>query len=355
MVECKGRLLHPGRALVSGMGIQGVAEVMLPLVRLLARGIAAAQQRQIQYIAEHFMAVFTVIHQRHAVIIPGQIHPLMGTDLKSGSVPGGVLRGRPANAAKLDITGYLIAKHIHRELGPQHTMSLMPVRMGVEFHISSALAQEDPLGQPGIPVNILLIHHGVHALQRCPLGYQRKFPGRFLVIEHFNIPCVAVLVVVHLQNVRRRFGRQRFPFILPVPDRADMSLFVKGHAKLFVGDIVRSHGQPVAGLCFLCQGSASHGRQICQIPCTLMLHILFSLKGKAVHGLSPLQHGGVHPLRLLPHSLVHSLIAGDTLIVNPLDGRARNDIVELEQEHLFPDFVQLLFRICLSCVEHPKD
>ena len=213
----------------AGVGQQRVGELVMAHVALGARVLARLEQRDVHHVVLDGMAVLAVVQQRHAVALLGQIGPLVGDDLEAGVVPAGVEVGRALHVAVLDVVGRLGGADVHREARLQHAMALVPLGLGPEVDAAAVSIDDHVLHEGGPAIGVL---EADHRAQRAVL-HQHGFPDQrhILVLEQMedvDVPVVVGhgLVLVDLQRVGLRAIGQHLAAVLAVEQANQAALLV---------------------------------------------------------------------------------------------------------------------------------
>ena len=85
------------------------------------------------------MTVLTIVHQRHAVAIFGNIHVFMRAGFKFCLLPRGVAVNGTLDITKLNIKRRLIRKDVYGELHFQHQVLLLPIHVGFKVDTRHAI------------------------------------------------------------------------------------------------------------------------------------------------------------------------------------------------------------------------
>ena len=136
------------------MGVQGIGEHVLSLIRLRVGVGGALQQGKGQGAALGAVAVLAVVEQGDAVAVLSDVRPLLGADLEFRGVPAGVGVGGTADMAELDFIGGLVGVEIQGEHSLEQLVALMPVHPGFKVDPGRPVGQIDGLGDGGILVGL---------------------------------------------------------------------------------------------------------------------------------------------------------------------------------------------------------
>ena len=312
----------------------------------------APDQVKIDDVAFDLVPVFAVVQQRHAVIALRQVNPLVPGHLIPRQVPTGVAMGRPADMAELDLVGRLVGLHRDRECDAQHGLPLAPACPRCKHQQRTAGRQGDLLHDDGVAQPVRLRQHSARAIQMGLRRDQFHVTRRALGVIHREIPGIA-RVAVHRQPVGPLAGRDDLAFRELVVDRDDGPILVEAHPQPVVFKPV---GRRVDIRDRFAGPGRIHGR-IAQsrnrnpTPARGQTEPFAPLPGKRVEHHDRLLHPcrgdavGQSPLAFSDQRLhlgQQRLVAGRGFVVHPFDRRARQDIVELVEQHFLPDGIQPL-------------
>ncbi|ORT58383.1 hypothetical protein BKD26_19095 [Streptomyces sp. CB03238] len=345
-------------------GQQRVPEAVPAQVGLGVRAVRGAQQRQpyggAQAVgvrgAGDVVSVRRVVEDGHPVPRLGHPQPAVRADLEPGRVPAGVGVGRPVDVPELDLGRRPFRVDVQREGGLEDLLGLLPVDVGGDVHAPASGSQPDLLGDAGCV-------EGPYDPDRRP---QRPVRDRFdrrggrevrvrtpvVPVDVPRVPLVGV-VGVELEQVAPAARRQHLALRSQVPYGGQCPVRRVDHD---AQQPVVQDDAPVRAtdgdLPYLGRGRFEwHGTQWRHPHRRKAAVRLDDLLACVRRGVEHRGRGTVqcrHRVRdQLVEFLPHARVGVPRLPVHPRDRRARQDVVELVQQHRLPDPVQVVVRIAV--------
>ena len=312
------------------------------------------QQSQTHDTLMDVMAVLAVVEHCHTITVLGKVAVLMSANLELSRIPAGVGVGGPFQGAELDFVSSPVGVDLHREGNLGHELILLPVNDSLEVDLLHILVHPDVLFHRGLqePAANLVACPGTVADRLDGGDIIHSIAALAVVVGDFpGIPVTGV-VFVDLQLVTGALGGvDDFPVGILIIDGDHVEILVEGdlqelvfhgmvaqnnrafhslggdHSIALGGDVLNKAGLAVD---FDCCG-ARERMGVEHQHAALGLHI----------GCDGIDSG----IGNLPGSGEDLGIGLVTFLINLTDGRAGDNIVELEQQNGLPSVVQLLLGI----------
>ena len=361
----------------SGVRIQRVSEEVLLVVGIGVRLNAGFNQGQADFRLFHRVAVLAVVQQADAVAAFGNVHPLVAAALKACLIPAGVRMRFARNVAKLNVERCLVGMHIGRHKDFQQVLMLVPIHPCVKVNAAAVGIEADLLAHFGLHKVALDGQLGKQSADGSPLHGSDvgQIPAFFRVV-HVNIPVIIVdgLIFKDAQTVAVLARFKDIALILFVKQGFHHTVFINanGIERGFheVAAVFRLNGEGRLLFCgstrfCTCHTFGRYGRnaavhfavgflsskafqaadpfgQNCQV-------VAGKAEGVEQDNVASLTGNGFHLLvcqRLALSGNLCVLFAG--YFVHFFDGRTGQNVVELVQEHHFPQFFQFFCGICCT-------
>ena len=325
------------------MRIDCVAEVVYSSVAGRVGELRSAQESKREETVFSAVTVFAVVEKCKSVIFSVKVDEFMRAYFELRPLYLVVFVSGAVEVAELNITGNVVGKYGRYEIRSQHLEVFVPVCRSIEFDHIPAESKYNFLHERGFVVFEEVFSYEVCAVDVGTRGLEFEHPLVKVDIVDIYIPRVVELEGVGIYREFVEVFFYEFLVARLVDERSNLAVCAERNLKVFIFDSIVGVYEFAAVYYGRSESADGVSLKICFVPVVVYADVLVSVEvdrvdcAYALFARESLEHNCFDFFKLV----VHNLVSCVRFVVNSLDRRAGEYVVELIQEYFFPYLLDL--------------